>query len=85
MTLQGLVERYGHEGKAAGAVALQIERLTASEFMLLPENFRSLVLYKQQVALIKLAAVAAQTSLEALQARWYTQDVQQEGTHGETL
>jgi len=66
-----LVKKYGSEGKAAGAVALQIEQVPAMVFMhYWPENFRSLVLFKQQTAILKLVTVAAGTSLERLQRIW---------------
>ena len=71
VTLDDLQQKYGSVGKAAGALALGIETMPAGQFMDYPEAFRSLVLYKQNVALIRLAAIAAGTSLQRLQNQWY--------------
>lgn len=74
MTLEALVAKYENAGKAAGAVALGIERLTAEQFMWLPESFQALVLFKLQQATLKLTAIAAGTNLERLQAEWRRQE-----------
>ena len=79
MTLQALLTKYGTHGKAAGALALGIERMDATTFIWLPESFRSLVLFKQQSALLKLTAIAAGTSLERLHAEWLRVETREEG------
>lgn len=65
-----LVMKYGSEGKAAGAVALEIEKVPAREFLEWPENFRSLVLLKQQRIILRLAGRAAGVPLATLQVAW---------------
>lgn len=69
-TVYGLVKKYGNEGKAAGAVALQVEQIPGPAFTKWPEGFRGLVIFKQQTAILRLAAVAAGTSLQRLQQLW---------------
>ncbi len=87
MTLAKLVEKYGSEGRAAGAVALQIEPTTSLDWTWWPEPFRSLVLFKQHQAILRLAAIGAGTSLTRLQEQWHMQDAVDaatEGTEGTT-
>lgn len=74
-TVRDLVRKYGSEGKAAGAVALGIEKVTVANFVWWPETFRSLILFKQNTALLKLTAIAAGTSLERLHAEWQRQEL----------
>jgi hypothetical protein len=69
-TIRALVQKYGSDGKAAGAVALGIEQVPARALMNWHESFRSLVLFKQQTGILKLVAVAAGTSLPRLQELW---------------
>lgn len=76
MTIELLITKYGSADKAAGAVAIGIESLPAERFMLLPEAFRSLVLYKQQLTLLRLAAVGAGTRLQALVLEWRRQETE---------
>ena len=73
VTVAGLVRRYGSEGTAAGAIALGIEQVPTAAWTKFPESFRSLVLFKQQMAVLKLTAIAAGTSLERLQRLWHEQ------------
>jgi len=70
LTAARLVAKYGSEGKAAGAIALQIERLPGLAYMNLHDGLKSLVIYKQQSALLKLCAIAAGSSLNRLQREW---------------
>jgi hypothetical protein len=69
-TIAALIRKYGSEGKAAGAVALGVEKIPGPAFTKWHECFRSLVLFKQQTAILKLAAMAAQTSVPRLQELW---------------
>ncbi len=66
-TLRALVTQFGSEGAAAGAVAIEVVRVPAVAAMKWPPLFHWLVLYKQQQAILKLAALGAGTSLLALQ------------------
>ncbi len=74
MTAADLDRKYGSIGRAAGAVALGIEPIEAYDYEMLPESFRSLILFKQQQAILRVAALAADTSVARLQQIWRDQD-----------
>ena len=73
-TLSALVARFGSEGAAAGAAAIEVVRVPGPAAMRWPEAFRWLVLCKQQHALLRLAAVSAGTSVQRLQAIFREED-----------
>jgi hypothetical protein len=73
-TIAGLLRKYSSVGKAAGAVALGIEKVPGPAFAKWTAGFRSLVLYKQQMAILKLCAVNAGTNLARLQELWHIEE-----------